>query len=76
VLGADGSEGLRISKDKPIAAVGSGNKEEEEVEDGEDYEGDDDSCIVCWENPKDCVLYKCGHLCMTTLFLVDQNSID
>lgn len=50
--------------------------QEDKYEEEEDLEGDDedDTCIICMDNPKNAVFYKCGHLatCMECACLLKQ----
>jgi len=55
-----------VEKDELLKILERLWKQEQKLKEGKDEMGDDELCKICMDNPVDCVMLECGHMCTCT----------
>lgn len=55
-----------VEKDELLKILERLWKQEQKLKEGKDEMDDDELCKICMDNPVDCVMLECGHMCTCT----------
>jgi len=55
-----------VEKDELLKILERLWKQEQRLKEGKDEMDDDELCKICMDNPVDCVMLECGHMCTCT----------